>query len=162
MTKSKTSTTGPDIDIKENIESGRDSFDAALAGAREALDKAQSSMDKAYDATKSTGRAVSRKIGDSLEDAGRYLTDAKATLSNLAAEGRSQAEALYDSTVQQYEELSDRARELFGAAKETVADLEIRQRRDDVIEFLQKNPGKSVLIALGVGFLAGFIARNRS
>jgi ElaB/YqjD/DUF883 family membrane-anchored ribosome-binding protein len=36
-----------------------------------------------------------------------------------------------------------------------------KEKKDQVIAYVQENPGKSVLIALCVGFLVGFITRPR-
>ena len=74
---------------------------------------------------------------------------------------RDQAEALYAKSREQYEVLADRSRELYGKVRDRVAEVDFKQRGDQVMEYIKTNPGKSVLIALAAGFLVGYLSRPR-
>ena len=82
-------------------------------------------------------------------------------MGNLAVKTRDQAEALYGKSREQYDVLSARARETYGKVKERVAEVDLKDKGDQVLTYVRDNPGKSVLIALAAGFLVGYVTRPR-
>jgi ElaB/YqjD/DUF883 family membrane-anchored ribosome-binding protein len=54
-----------------------------------------------------------------------------------------------------------KAKELYGKAKDRMAEVDFKEKGDQVLEYIRQNPGKSVLIALAAGFLVGFVTRPR-
>jgi ElaB/YqjD/DUF883 family membrane-anchored ribosome-binding protein len=57
--------------------------------------------------------------------------------------------------------LSARARELYGILKEKVAEVNLKEKGEHVLAYIRGNPGKSILIALAVGFVVGYVSRPR-
>ena len=45
--------------------------------------------------------------------------------------------------------------------KTKVAEVDFKQKGDEVVEYVRTNPGKAILIALAVGFLVGYATRPR-
>jgi ElaB/YqjD/DUF883 family membrane-anchored ribosome-binding protein len=82
-------------------------------------------------------------------------------MGNMASKAKTQAEQLYDKTKDQYEGLSERSRELYQRVRDKVAEVDLKQKGDQVLEYIRTNPGKSVLIALAVGFMVGYVTRPR-
>ena len=82
-------------------------------------------------------------------------------MNGMAAKTREQAEALYAKSKEQYEALVERARELYARVRDRVAEVDFKEKGDQVLEYIRHNPGKSVLIALAAGFLVGYVARPR-
>ena len=39
--------------------------------------------------------------------------------------------------------------------------MDFKEKGDQVLSYVRENPGKSVLIALAVGFLVGYVSRPR-
>jgi ElaB/YqjD/DUF883 family membrane-anchored ribosome-binding protein len=79
----------------------------------------------------------------------------------LAAKTRDQAEVLYNRSKEQYEVLAERARELYAKVRDRVSEVDFKEKGDQVLDYIRKNPGKAVLIALAAGFLVGYVARSR-
>jgi len=50
---------------------------------------------------------------------------------------------------------------LYAKVKAKVQEVDVKEMRDDVVEYIRRNPGKAVLIALAVGFAVGFLVRRR-
>jgi ElaB/YqjD/DUF883 family membrane-anchored ribosome-binding protein len=82
-------------------------------------------------------------------------------MGSLASKSREQAETLYGGAKEQYEVLSDKTRDYYGKAKARVAEVDFKQKGDDVLEYIRENPGKAVLIALAAGFVVGYATRPR-
>jgi ElaB/YqjD/DUF883 family membrane-anchored ribosome-binding protein len=110
--------------------------------------------------TRPSKRSAER-TGVYLEDAKKYLAEAREKMSTLAAKGREQAEVLYDKSKDQYEALSEKAKDLYGKAKDRVAEVDFKEKGDQVVVYVRENPGKAILIALAVGFLVGYATRPR-
>jgi ElaB/YqjD/DUF883 family membrane-anchored ribosome-binding protein len=96
-----------------------------------------------------------------LEDAKKYLAEAREKMGDVAAKSRDQAEVLYAKTKEQYDVLSEKAKDVYDKAKSKVAEVDFKQKGDDVVEYVRSNPGKAILIALAVGFLVGYATRPR-
>lgn len=133
----------------------------ALAEAHKAMDKAGTALQDAYGAAKVKSKDAAEKAKVYLEDARKALGVARERMSTTAAKTREQAEALYGSAKQQYESLSAKSRDAFDRVKERVAEVDFKQKGDQVVEYVRDNPGKSILIALAAGFLVGYLTRPR-
>jgi ElaB/YqjD/DUF883 family membrane-anchored ribosome-binding protein len=158
-----------EMSVDEAIDQAAGESDSALQGVQEALAKAQESMDSArvaiQDAASAQPRDKSLKAADRarifLEDAKRYLTQARDAIGRLAARAREQAEALYSKLKEQYEALVTRTRDLYERLKERVAELDLKGKGEQVLEYIRSNPGKSIMVALAVGFVIGYATRPR-
>ncbi len=89
------------------------------------------------------------------------LAEAREKMGGVAAKSREQAEALYGNAKDQYEALSLKGKDLYSKARGKVAEVDFKQKGDDVVEYVRENPGKAVLIALAVGFVVGYATRPR-
>jgi ElaB/YqjD/DUF883 family membrane-anchored ribosome-binding protein len=49
----------------------------------------------------------------------------------------------------------------YGKARDRVAEIDFKEKGDQVVEYVRKNPGKAILIALAVGFVVGYATRPR-
>ena len=118
-------------------------------------------MQGAYGKARGTVEAAAERAQVYLEDAKKYLAEARESTASLAAKTREQAEVLYGKSKEQYEELSEKAKDLYGRAKDRVAEMDFKEKGDQVVEYVRENPGKSILIALAVGFVVGYATRPR-
>ena len=96
-----------------------------------------------------------------LDDAKKHLAEAREKMGTLAAKSRDQAEVLYANAKEQYENLSDKAMDLYAKTKKKIADVDFKEKGDEVVEYVRTNPGKAILIALAVGFVVGYATRPR-
>jgi|SRR5579863_6821916 len=121
-----------DSSIKDNAEKA---FDAAADGvnaAREKFNRVSEDVQDRY-------RKASRDVRRGAERASREL--------------RRHAETAKDT----YNEAATTVRKGYHKAKK-----ETSRVARDVSEYVQENPGKSVLIAAGIGFVIGLIFRRRN
>ena len=118
-------------------------------------------MQDAYGKAKEKGGVAAARAKDYLEEAKKYLAEAREKMGTLAAKSREQAEVLYNNAKDQYESLSVKAKELYGKAKTRVSEVDFKGKGDEVVEYVRANPGKAVLIALAVGFVVGYATRPR-
>jgi ElaB/YqjD/DUF883 family membrane-anchored ribosome-binding protein len=125
------------------------------------MEKAKAAMQGAYGKARESVLAAAERSQAYLEDAKKYLGEAREKSAVLAAKTREQAEALYAKSREQYEELSVKAKELYGKARDRVAEIDFKEKGDQVVEYVRKNPGKAILIALAVGFVVGYATRPR-
>ena len=70
-------------------------------------------------------------------------------------------DALRGARWAKYEALAAKSRELYDKAKDRLAEVDFKQKGDQVLEYIRTNPGKAVLIALAAGFLVGYATRPR-
>lgn len=83
-----------------------------------------------------------------------------------AARERMRASKLSERVKKASDRAGEKAREGYGAAKEKLGTGYERARKDmdqlvgDVNVYVRDNPGRSVLIAAGVGFVLGFLLRR--
>jgi len=61
---------------------------------------------------------------------------------------------------QKYEAASGAARNAYSSARERVEDVDIGAITDQVRTYVRSNPGKALLISVGVGFLIGLLLRR--
>jgi ElaB/YqjD/DUF883 family membrane-anchored ribosome-binding protein len=155
------------VEEKEAVEA-----DAATAGevneVQEALNKAQEAIDSARGAlgdaqSPERGRAIEavERSRAFLDEARRYLAEAKDTMGRLATRTRERLEAVYAKVKEQYEMVAVKTRELYAKVKDKVAEIDIKHRGDEILEYIRSNPGKAVTIALAAGFVIGYVTRPR-
>jgi len=60
----------------------------------------------------------------------------------------------------QYERASDKVRDGYNTVREKVEDVDFGAITDQVRTYVKSNPGKALLISVGVGFLIGLLLRR--
>lgn len=60
----------------------------------------------------------------------------------------------------QYERASDKVRDGYNSMREKVEDVDFGAITDQVRTYVRSNPGKALLISVGVGFLIGLLLRR--
>ena len=60
----------------------------------------------------------------------------------------------------QYERASDKVRDGYNTMREKVEDVDFGAITDQVKTYVRSNPGKALLISVGVGFLIGLLLRR--
>ena len=68
---------------------------------------------------------------------------------------------LYEKAKEQLEKLTAEVKKGYAKVKAKVQEVDVKEVRDDVVDYVRRNPGKSILIALGVGFAVGYLVRRR-
>jgi len=59
-------------------------------------------------------------------------------------------------------EVAEGVKSRASALRDKIRDTEWNEVTDKVTDYVKENPGKSIAIALGVGFALGFLLRRRS
>ena len=59
-------------------------------------------------------------------------------------------------------EVAEGVKSRASALRDKIRDTEWNEVTDKVTDYVKQNPGKSIAIALGVGFALGFLLRRRS
>ena len=140
---------------------GLSSIKETLGKAQKALDGARTTMQSAYGKAVERSHEATERTRIHLEDAKRHLAEAKVKMNSMAAKTKEQAEVLYNKTTEQYEQLAEKSRELYTRVRDRVADIDFKEKGDQVLDYIRENPGKAVLIALATGFLVGYVTRPR-
>lgn len=148
-------------EVAAEHETGMQGFKEALEKAHDAMERARETMKDAYGAARDRAHLAAEKSREYLADAKRHLGEASDAMGQLASKTRDQAEVLYKKAKEQYESLSARSRELYDKIKKKVAEMDLKDKGDQVLDYIRHNPGKSVLIALAVGFVVGYATRPR-
>ena len=65
-----------------------------------------------------------------------------------------------DFVNEKYSAASDFTRNQYNRAKEKVEDIDFGAITDQVRSYVRSNPGKALLISVGVGFLVGLLLRR--
>ena len=68
--------------------------------------------------------------------------------------------AASDTVKEKYSAASDTVKEKYSAAKEKIADVDFEGVADQVRTYVRSNPGKALLISVGVGFVIGLLLRR--
>ena len=71
------------------------------------------------------------------------------------------AEEAYEKAKANFEKISADVKKGYAKVKAKVQEVDVKEVRDDVVDYIRRNPGKSVLIALGIGFAVGYLVRRR-
>ena len=154
--------------VEEKIDQLEEVVQDVLGSAKEGIARAEESMDRAKEVLGEGYGAVRTRSAEAYAKAKEYLTDARAALESareymgqLYGRSRELAEEMYAKAKVQLEKLSEEIKKGYASLKAKVAEIDPKAIRDDVIDYIQRNPGKTILIALAVGFTVGFLVRPR-
>ena len=135
---------------------------------KESIARAEGSMEKAREAIGEGYGKVRTGSTDAYGKAKTYLTEARAALETsrekmgeLYGRSREVAEEAYAKAKENFEKLSVEVKKGYAKVKAKVQEIDVKEVRDDVVDYVRRNPGKSILIALGVGFAVGYLVRRR-
>ena len=117
-------------------------------------------MDRAREVVSDAVAGTREVIDDGLDEARDRFEEAAEDLEKNARrtqrELRRRAERLGDAAKEKYEAVAEGVRTGYCRVRKDAAQLST-----DVNEYVRENPGKSILIAAGVGFLVGLLIRGR-
>lgn len=65
-----------------------------------------------------------------------------------------------DYVGEKYSAASDSAKERYSAARDKMGDIDFGAMTEQVRTYVRSNPGKALLISVGVGFLLGLMLRR--
>ncbi len=154
--------------VDEKIDRLEDAVHDVLEGTRESLARAEGSMEKAKEAIGEGYGKVRSRSSEAYGKAKVYLTEARAALETarekmgeLYGRSREVAEEAYEKAKENFEKLSVEVKKGYAKVKAKVQEIDVKEVRDDVVDYVRRNPGKSILIALGVGFAVGYLVRRR-
>lgn len=147
--------------LGENAEAVLDETKETIAQAQSALEKAREALGEGYGKLKSRSTEAYTTAKEYLADARASLEAAREKTGELYGRSRETAEELYEKTKVQFEKLSAEVKKGYSKVRARVDEVDVKEVRDDVVEYIRQNPGKAVLIALGVGFALGFMMRHR-
>ena len=154
--------------VDEKIDQVEGVVHDVLEGAKESIARAEGSMEKAKEAIGEGCGKLRSRSAEAYGKAREYLTDARAALETarermgeLYGRSREVGEEAYKKAKEQFEKLSDEVKKGYAKVKAKVQQVDVKEVRDDIVDYIQRNPGKSILIALGVGFAVGYFVRRR-
>ena len=163
MTTAKTT---PDVDQK--IDQLEGAVQDVLDGAKESIAQAESSMEKAKEALGEGYGKLRARSTEAYGKAREYLAEARAALESarekmgeLYGRSREVIEEAYAKAKEQLDKLTAEIKKGYAKVKAKVQEIDVKEVRDDVVDYVRRNPGKSILIALGVGFAVGYLVRRR-
>lgn len=159
-------------DVEEKIEKAagvvHEAVDDVAEAARGSIARAESAMEKAKEVLGEGAGAVKVRSAEAFERAKGYLAEAREALEHarermgeLYGRAREIVEEAYAAAKTQYERLAAELKKLYARIKAKVEEVDVKEMRDDVVNYVRRNPGKAVLIALAVGFAVGFLVRRR-
>ena len=88
------------------------------------------------------------------------MDDIKTTAENLKEEAESRFAKAKDFVGDQYAAASDAVRDQYGKARAKVEDVDFGEMTDQIRTYIRSNPGKALLISVGVGFIIGLMLRR--
>jgi ElaB/YqjD/DUF883 family membrane-anchored ribosome-binding protein len=154
--------------VEEKIDQLEEAAQGVLEGAKQSIAQAEGSMDKAKEALGEGYGKLRARSAEAYEKAKEYLAEARAALETarermgeLYGRSRELAEEGYDRAKVQFEKLSAEVKKGYATIRAKVAEVDVKEVRDDVVDYVRRNPAKSILIALAVGFAVGYLARRR-
>jgi ElaB/YqjD/DUF883 family membrane-anchored ribosome-binding protein len=117
------------------------------------MDKSGSTIDQVVDKAREV-------VNDGLDSVQGTFNDGADNLDRFyrstVAQVRGTSERISANAREQLDEVKDSAREGYRHARKTLSRLS-----SDARDYLNDNPGQSLLIAAGIGFLAGLVVRRR-
>jgi ElaB/YqjD/DUF883 family membrane-anchored ribosome-binding protein len=154
--------------VEEKIDQLEEVVQDVLDSAKEGIARAEESMDRAKEALGEGYGTLRTRSAEAYAKAKDYVTDARASLESvreymgqLYGRSREVVEEMYAKAKVQLDKLSDEIKKGYARLKAKVAEIDPKAIRDDVVDYIQRNPGKTILIALAVGFTVGFLLRPR-
>lgn len=154
--------------VEDKIDQLEGAVHGVLEGAKESIARAEGSMAKAKEAlVEGYGKAKVRSE-EAYSKARGYLTEARAALESarekmgqLYGRSREIIEEAYEKAKAQFDKLYAEFKKGYVKVKAKVQEVDVKEVRDDVVDYIRRNPGKSILIAIGVGFALGYLVRRR-
>lgn len=154
--------------VEEKIDQLEGAVHEVLEGTKESIARAETSVEKAKEALGEGYGKLRSRSAETYEKAKEYLAEARAALEvarekmgELYGRSREVAEEAYEKAKIQFEKVSAEVKKGYAKLRQRVAEVDVKEVRDDVVEFIRTNPGKSILIAFGVGFAVGYLVRRR-
>lgn len=104
-----------------------------------------------------------KTTADSTDEGGRFgrakefVNDKYAAASDTVKEKYAAAS---DTVKEKYAAASDTVKEKYTAAKEKLGEVDFEGVADQVRTYVRSNPGKALLISVGVGFVIGLLLRR--
>ena len=154
--------------VEEKIDQLEGAVHEVLEGTKESIARAEGSMDKAKEALGDGYGKVRTRTSEGYEKAKGYLAEARVFLENarekmgeLYGRSREIAEEAYAKAKVQFDRLSAEVKKGYAKIKAKVQEVDIKEVRDDVVDYVKRNPGKSILVAFAVGFAIGYVVRRR-
>jgi len=123
--------------------------DSLAEGAKNLKETITDTANQATEKSKELGRTAMNKIEESRTSVASSLHSAATTLHQKA-----------DSSVQAAGSVAHSAADKLEAVAGYMRDNDTKQMMADVEEVVKKNPGRSLLVAVAVGFLAGRALRH--
>lgn len=93
-------------------------------------------------------------------DENTNATGASGTGADAGGEGGNRFDRARQFVGQQYDSASGKVRDGYNAVRERVEDVDVGAVTDQVRTYVRSNPGKALLISVGVGFLIGLLLRR--
>lgn len=150
--------------LEEASEAVQEGFEAAkesVSQAEEALEKAKEVLGEGYGTLKTRSAEVYAKAKEYLAEARAALEVARERAGQLYGRSREAAEEAYQKAKEKYDKLAAEVKKGYAKVKAKVQEIDVKEVRDDMVDYIRRNPGKSVLIALAVGFVVGYLVRKR-
>jgi len=154
--------------VEEKIDAVEGAVHEVFQGAKESIAAAESSVEKAKEVLGEGYGKVKTRSAEAFERAKEYLAEARASLDvarekmgELYGRSRELAEEAYERAKVQFEKVSAEVKKGYAKVKAKIEEVDVKEVRDDVVEYVRRNPGKSLLMALAAGFVIGYLVRRR-
>lgn len=154
--------------VEEKIDAMEGAVHEVFEGAKESIAAAESSVEKAKEALGEGYGKVKARSADTVERAKDYLAEARTSLEvarekmgELYGRSREVAEEAYEKAKVQFEKVSAEVKKGYTKVKARIQEVDVKEVRDDVVDYVRRNPGKSLMIALAAGFVVGYLVRRR-
>lgn len=154
--------------VEEKIDQLEGAVHDVLEEAKDSIARAEGSMEKAKEALGEGYDKVKARTTEAYSKAKVYLTEARAALESarektgeLYGRSREVVEEAYGKAKVQFDKLQVEVKKGYAKVKDKVQEIDVKEVRDDVVDYIRRNPGKSILIAIGVGFAIGYMVRRR-
>ncbi len=154
--------------VEEKIDQLEGAVHDVLEGTKEQIARAEGSLEKAKEALGEGYGGVRARSAEAYEKAKGYLAEARAALDvarekmgELYGRAREIAEEAYAQVKVQFDRIAAEIKKGYAKVKAKVQEIDVREVRDDVVDYVKRNPGRSILIAFGVGFAIGYLVRRR-
>ena len=154
--------------VEEKIDQLEGAVHDVLEEAKGSIARAEGSMEKAKEVLGEGYGKVKARSAEAYSKAKVYLTEARASLESarekmgeLYGRSREVVEEAYGKAKVQFDRLQVEVKKGYAKVKAKVQEIDVKEVRDDVVDYIRRNPGKSILIAIGVGFAIGYLVRRR-
>ena len=125
------------------------------------MDKSGSTIDQLKDGVGAVVDSTREVVNDGLDSVKGTINSGADNLDRLyrstVAQVRATSERISENGREQLDDIKDAARKRYKHARKTLSRLS-----GDARDYVSDNPGQSLLIAAGIGLLAGLVLRRRS